>query len=51
MLISLLPPTNPESFTEIGPAIWESIGNKVQDSHPPYVPHGSAVDEQYFLIL
>ena len=35
MLISQLPPTIPESFAEIGPAIWESIGYKVQDLHPP----------------
>ena len=37
MLISLLPPTNSESFAEIGPAIWESIGYKVQETHrtPP----------------
>ena len=26
-----------ESFAEIGPAILESIGNKVQETHPPYM--------------
>ena len=38
MLMTLLPPTDPESFADIGPGIWESIGYKVQDSLPLYVP-------------
>ena len=36
--MTLLPPTDPESFADIGPGIWESIGYKVQDSLPLYVP-------------
>ena len=41
-LVSLLPPTNPESFTEIAPVIWESIAAKVQETHQSmYLAPGS----------